>query len=165
MNKRAVGWKSGTLTSEALQPQLRHHCCTVHFKIRRISSSSILTSGFLSKLRNDSFDRDVFFLLLPPIIILIRIDLKVILIHIGLVKPRRSVLKKKTAAAKEVEGQLPATAANLFKNEKLAAITIWIFLRIKNCRNQFGAAAHKQKPGLIIACHCEVRASKKFPLI
>ena len=32
MNKRAAGWKSGALTSEALQPQLRHHYCTVHLE-------------------------------------------------------------------------------------------------------------------------------------
>ena len=90
-----------------------------------------LTSGFLFKLCNDSFERDLYSLLHLQILILIGIDLKIIPIHIGLVKPRRVVLKKKTAAAKEVEGQLAATAANLFKKEKLAAITIWIFLRIK----------------------------------
>ena len=35
MNKSSAGWKSSALTSEALQPQLRHHCCcTVHLEAK-----------------------------------------------------------------------------------------------------------------------------------
>ena len=94
--------------------------------------------------------------------LLVQTNFKIILIHIGACQAKPGGFEEKDCSrSKSCRRQQPIfLRIKTCRNHNASR-----YLGIKNCRNQFGAAAHKQKPGLIIPCHCEVRASKKFPLI